>query len=142
MSTKRQGDSLDRQRETLVGDGCEKVLTNTISSVKSERPGTPSCSGVHAEGDVLVTTRLWRTALDTLRTINNLDSRGVPVVILDLALRRGGIAHARSRGGRHGRSPSSTPNRSRLFALLLLTVRPSLRSLVPSMFHVRLSTES
>lgn len=89
VSTKRQGDSLDTQRETLEDYGCEKVFTDTISGAKSERPGLDAALEVMRDGDVLVVTRLdrlGRTALDTLRTIHELDERGVPVIMLDPAL--------------------------------------------------------
>ena len=89
VSTKRQGDSLDTQRETLEGYGCEKVFTDTISGAKSQRPGLDAAVEYMRDGDALVVTRLdrlGRTALDTLRTIHDLDARGVPVVMLDPAL--------------------------------------------------------
>ena len=89
VSTKRQGDSLDIQRQTLEDYGCKKVFTDTISGAKSARPGLDEALGYMREGDVLVVTRLdhlGRTALDTLRTISALDERGIPVVMLDPAL--------------------------------------------------------
>lgn len=88
VSTKRQGDSLDTQRDVLEGYGCEKVFTDTISGAKSQRPGLDAALEFMRDGDVLVVTRLdrlGRTALDTLRTINDLDERGVPVIMLDPA---------------------------------------------------------
>lgn len=89
VSTKRQGESLDAQREALEDYGCEKVFTDTISGAKSARPGLDAALDYMRDGDVLVVTRLdrlGRTALDTLRTINDLDERGVPVIMLDPAL--------------------------------------------------------
>lgn len=89
VSTKRQGDSLDTQRVVLEDYGCGKVFTDTISGAKSERPGLDEALEYMRNGDVLVVTRLdrlGRTALDTLRTISDLDERGIPVVMLDPAL--------------------------------------------------------
>ena len=89
VSTKRQGDSLDTQRQTLEDYGCKKVFTDTISGAKSARPGLDEALDYMREGDVLVVTRLdrlGRTALDTLRTISALDERGTPVVMLDPSL--------------------------------------------------------
>lgn len=89
VSTKSQGDSLDTQRETLTDYGCEKVFTDTISGAKSQRPGLDAAVDYMRDGDVLVATRLdrlGRTALDTLHTIHGLDSRGIPVIMLDPAL--------------------------------------------------------
>ena len=89
VSTKRQGDSLENQRETLERYGCVKVYTDTISGAKSARPGLDAALEYVRDGDVLVVTRLdrlGRTALDTLRTINDLDERGIPVIMLDPAL--------------------------------------------------------
>lgn len=89
VSTKRQGDSLETQRDALEDYGCEKVFADTISGAKSERPGLDAALDFMRDGDVLVVTRLdrlGRTALDTLRTIHDLDARGVPVVMLDPAL--------------------------------------------------------
>ena len=89
VSTKRQGDSLDTQRDVLEDYGCEKVFIDTISGAKSARPGLDAALEYMRDGDVLVVTRLdrlGRTALDTLRTINDLDERGIPVIMLDPAL--------------------------------------------------------
>ncbi len=89
VSTKRQGDSLETQRDALEDYGCGKVFADTISGAKSERPGLDAALDFMRDGDVLVVTRLdrlGRTALDTLRTVNDLDERGVPVIMLDPAL--------------------------------------------------------
>lgn len=60
VSTKRQGDSLDTQRQTLEDYGCEKVFTDTISGARSARPGLDEALEYMREGDVPVVTRLDR----------------------------------------------------------------------------------
>lgn len=85
VSTKAQGDSLETQEETLREHGCEKIFTDTISGAKSSRPGLDAALEYLRDGDVLVVTRLdrlGRTALDTLRTIDELSKQGIPVIML------------------------------------------------------------
>ncbi len=92
VSTKRQGESLETQRETLDNVGCEKVFTDQISGAKSKRPGLDAALEYMRTDDVLVVTRLdrlGRTVLDTLKTIDELAQRGVRVKILDPELDTG-----------------------------------------------------
>lgn len=75
VSSKRQEESLETQRETLESVGCEKVFTDQISGAKSQRPGLDAVLDYMRTDDVLVVTRLdrlGRTVLDTLKTIDEL----------------------------------------------------------------------
>lgn len=85
VSTRAQGDSLATQEETLREQGCEKVFADTISGAKSSRPEFDMMLDQVRPGDVIMATRLdrlGRTALDTLRTIDELAKRDIPVVLL------------------------------------------------------------
>ena len=85
VSTKRQGESLETQREVLEAAGCGKVFTDEISGARSSRPGLDEALAYMREDDVLVVTRLdrlGRSVLDTLKTIDDLAKRGVAVVLL------------------------------------------------------------
>lgn len=139
VSTNSQSDSLETQEATLREQGCEKVFHDTISGAKSKRPGLNKALEFMRDGDVLVVTRLdrlGRTALDTLRTIDSLSKKGVPVIMLspeldtrtkegklmvtimsglaeferDLLIERTkeGLAAAKARGRMGGRPPSIT----------------------------------
>ena len=86
VSTKREGESLEAQREVLEAAGCDKVFTDEISGARSSRPGLDEALAYMREDDVLVVTRLdrlGRSVLDTLKTIDDLAKRGVAVVLLD-----------------------------------------------------------
>lgn len=139
VSTKRQGESLDTQKVSLDAFGCTKVFSDTISGAKSARPGLDAALEYMRDDDVLVVTRLdrlGRTTLDTLRTIDGLSQRGVPVILLeppldtrtkegklmvtimsglaewerDLLIERTkeGVAHARAQGRVAGPKPKLT----------------------------------
>ena len=85
VSTRAQGDSLDTQEETLREQGCERVFCDTISGAKSSRPGFDDMLKMLRPGDEVFATRLdrlGRTALDTLRTIDELAKRDIAVVLL------------------------------------------------------------
>lgn len=85
VSTRSQGDSLDTQEATLREHGCERVFRDTISGAKSSRPGFDEMLKMLRPGDEVFATRLdrlGRTALDTLRTIDKLNSEGVHVIVL------------------------------------------------------------
>ncbi|MDO5683613.1 MAG: recombinase family protein [Propionibacteriaceae bacterium] len=137
VSTRSQGDSLDTQEAILREKGCERVYRDTISGARSSRPGFDQMLAALRPGDELFATRLdrlGRTALDTLHTIDRLNSEGVHVVVLkpeidtrtkegklmagimahlaeferDLLVERTreGLAAARARGREGGRPPS------------------------------------
>lgn len=86
ISTKRQGESLETQDAALRAEGCEKVFTDVLSGARASRPGLEAALEYMRPDDVLVVTRLdrlGRTTLDTLKTVDSLAQRGVPVLILD-----------------------------------------------------------
>lgn len=145
VSTKAQGESLETQRAALMAAGCSKVFEDVISGAKSERPGLTDALDFMRDNDVLVVTRLdrlGRTALDTLRTIDELAKQDVPVIVMkpeldtrskegrlmvtimsglaqferDLLIERTreGVAHARSEGRVAGPKPKLTPEQVRL----------------------------
>lgn len=143
VSTKRQGESLETQKAALEDAGCRKLFADTISGAKSARPGLDDALAYMREDDVLVVTRLdrlGRTTLDTLRTIDDLNGRGIPVILLDPALdtrtkegklmvtimsglaewerdllierTREGVANARERGRVAGPKPKLSPEQA------------------------------
>lgn len=142
VSTRAQGDSLGTQEEILRAEGCTKVFRDTISGARSSRPGFDKMLEQLRPGDVVYATRLdrlGRTALDTLKVIDDLSKRDVAVVLLrpeldtrtkegklmagvmshlaeferDLLIERTreGLAAARARGHEGGRPPSISPKK-------------------------------
>lgn len=90
VSTRSQGESLAAQEHALRLAGAHRVYTDTISGARSARPGLDmALSHAIRQGDVLMVTRLdrlGRSTLDTLRTIQALDTQGVTLRALDLDL--------------------------------------------------------
>lgn len=89
VSTHRQQDSLEAQQEALSAYGCEKIYSDTLSGAKPERPGLSAAIDYMRSEDSLVVTRLdrlGRSALDILRTVQDLDSRGIRIEALDTQL--------------------------------------------------------
>lgn len=137
VSTKTQQDSLQNQQEQLESVGCEKVYAEVASGMKSKRPKLEEALDYAREGDTLIVTRLdrlGRSTLDTLKTLQSIDEKGVRVQALDLDLdtktpagrlvisviaslaqwerdllverTKEGLAHARSQG-RYGGRPAA-----------------------------------
>lgn len=89
VSTKGQGQSLDEQRRVLIQKGCDRVFADVASGAKAARPGLDELIEYARAGDEVVVTRLdrlGRTTVDTLRTLTDLDERGIGVKALDLDL--------------------------------------------------------
>lgn len=89
VSTKDQQESLSAQEKTLREAGCEEVYKEVASGVKTGRPELLAALRSSREGDTLVVTRLdrlGRSTLETLRTVQEIDARGVQVKALDLDL--------------------------------------------------------
>lgn len=85
VSTKRQGESLETQRQALEAAGCARVFEDVLSGARASRPGLKAALDYMRDDDVLVVTRLdrlGRTALDTLRTIEKLAQQDVLVIVL------------------------------------------------------------
>lgn len=139
VSTKEQMDSLTAQEKTLREAGCKEVYKEVASGVKTKRPEFLAALRSSREGDTLVVTRLdrlGRSTLETLRTVQEIDARGVQVKALDLDLdtrtpsgrmvlsvisslaqwerdtlverTKEGLAHARANGRPGGRPPALT----------------------------------
>ncbi|WP_237236705.1 recombinase family protein [Rothia nasimurium] len=136
VSTQNQQESLIIQKKSLENFGCEKIYTDQISGAQSERPGLKAALAYARENDSIVVTRLdrlGRSTVDILRTVQELDSRGITIEALDTKLdtrtpagrlvlsvlasmaefernliverTREGLAHARSQGRVGGRRP-------------------------------------
>jgi len=89
VSTGDQTLSIAAQKEKLDELGCRKVFTDRISGVRSDRPGLRDALEILRPGDVLMVTRLdrlGRSAVDTIRTINDLRQQGIEVNALDVGL--------------------------------------------------------
>lgn len=91
VSTARQGQSLDTQREALIDAGCDPnhLYSDTISGTKWSRPGLSDALEYMRPGDTLVVTRLdrlGRNLHETVTTIADLASREINVQVLDPAL--------------------------------------------------------
>lgn len=145
VSTKSQGESLGTQHEALRAAGCSKVFEDVISGARSDRPGLCAALEYMRDDDVLVVTRLdrlGRTALDTLRTIDELSRRDLAVIVMspeldtrskegrlmvaimsglaeferDLLIERTreGVAHARAEGRVAGPKPKLSSEQVRL----------------------------
>ncbi|MCV7492331.1 recombinase family protein [Micrococcus luteus] len=88
VSTSRQEQSLDTQREALLAAGCDPdhFFHDTISGRKWQRPGLDEAIAYARPGDVLVVTRLDRLGRglhEVVQTIADLAERGIAVRSLD-----------------------------------------------------------
>lgn len=89
ISTPEQAESLVNQEKQLQEHGCEKIFTDVASGTKAHRPGLQAALDYAREGETIVVTRLdrlGRTTLDTLRTVQKLDERGIKIQALDVNL--------------------------------------------------------
>lgn len=89
VSTKTQLDSLHNQQVQLENMGCERVFSEIASGMKSKRPQLSNALDYARAGDTLILTRLdrlGRSTLDTLKTLQSIDAKGVRVQALDLDL--------------------------------------------------------
>jgi DNA invertase Pin-like site-specific DNA recombinase len=88
-STSNQKYSLENQIEKLTSKGCEKIFSEEISSVSSNRPEFEKSLEFAREGDTLVVTTLSRFARsisDLWKNVERLDAKGVSFQILDMNL--------------------------------------------------------
>ncbi len=88
VSTARQSESLNTQREALVDAGCDPkhVYADKISGAKWSRPELEKALAFMREGDTLVVTRLdrlGRNVRETIMTISDLGERRMNVQVLD-----------------------------------------------------------
>lgn len=91
VSTARQGQSLDTQREQLIEAGCvaDHIYTDTISGTKWKRPGLDAALAYMSPDDTLVVTRLdrlGRNLVETVTTISDLVDRDINVRVLEPAV--------------------------------------------------------
>ena len=91
VSTSKQEQSLDIQREALVDAGCDPqhIYTDTISGTKWQRPGLEEALAYMRPDDTLVVARLdrlGRNLVDTVNTIAALAERDINVKVLEPAL--------------------------------------------------------
>ena len=71
---------MDLQRDALANAGCDRVFTDTMSGVRSDRPGLQQALDFLREGDVLVVwrlDRLGRSLKYLIEVITTLDQRGI-----------------------------------------------------------------
>lgn len=91
VSTARQGQSLDTQREALLDAGCDPkhIYSDTISGAKWSRPGLDDALAYMRPDDTLVVTRLdrlGRNLVETVTTISDLADNSINVRVLEPAL--------------------------------------------------------
>lgn len=88
VSTSKQGQSLDTQRDALIDAGCGKkhIYTDTISGTKWQRPGLDDALAYMRPNDTLVVTRLDRLGRSLADTIADLAKRDINVKVLEPAL--------------------------------------------------------
>lgn len=89
VSTHQQQESLSAQKQALEEYGCENIYTDQVSGAKTNRPGLMAALEYAREGDSVVVTRLdrlGRSTIDILRTVEELDDRGIRIEALDTKL--------------------------------------------------------
>lgn len=140
VSTPGQAESLSAQKLQLQQHGCENIFTDTGTGASFSRPGLRDALAYSRKGDTLVVTRLdrlGRSTVDTLKTVQELDKRGITIQALDTNLdtstpqgrlvlsvlaslaqwerellverTKDGLAHARAQGRVGGRKPALDP---------------------------------
>ena len=88
-SQKKDGNSLESQRELLLNEGCTEVFSDAYSGLKTDRPEFTKLLGLLKEGDTLVVTKLdrfSRSASAGIKLIDSLLEKGVKVHILNIGL--------------------------------------------------------
>lgn len=139
VSTPDQAESARNQQHQLEQHGCEKIFTDIASGARATRPGMQAALAYAREKDTIAVTRLdrlGRSAVDTLKTVQELNERGVHIEALDTQLdtstpagklvlsvlaslaewernllierTREGLQHARAQGRIGGRPPKLT----------------------------------
>ena len=127
VSTSKQGQSLDTQRDALIDAGCDPqhIYSDTISGTKWQRPGLDDALAYMRPDDTLVVTRLdrlGRSLADTVNTIADLAERDINVMVSlaewerDLLVQRTreGVAHARAQGRVAGPKPKLSAEQAQI----------------------------
>lgn len=86
-STQDQKYSLEAQKEKLDAAGCEKLFSEEVSSVDSQRLELENALDYIREGDILVVTkldRLARSVADTVKIQERLEAKKAGLKILDM----------------------------------------------------------
>lgn len=91
--TSRADQVLDRQRDALIDEGCERIFEDDgISGIKVARPGLDELLAYARPGDTIVIwalDRLGRRTTELLRLVEDLRERGVALRILTLGVDTG-----------------------------------------------------
>ena len=80
VSTREEGQVLDRQTDAFKVASCDRVFEDRASGARADRPGFAACLDHLRSGDVLVVLdldRLGRRAGELIRLVDELESRGV-----------------------------------------------------------------
>lgn len=88
-STTQQKYSLEAQIESLNAAGCEKIFSEQVSAVSSDRDEFEAALEFVREGDTLVVSSLSRFARsirDLTKQIDRLETKKVSLKVLDIAL--------------------------------------------------------
>jgi DNA invertase Pin-like site-specific DNA recombinase len=88
-STTHQKYSLEAQIESLTQAGCEKIFSEEVSAVASQRPQFDAAMEFVRDGDTLVVcslSRFARSIRDLTKQVDILDSKNVSLKVLDIAL--------------------------------------------------------
>ncbi|MFW0168776.1 recombinase family protein [Rothia sp. P4278] len=140
VSTPGQVESVRSQQQQLQQYGCEKIFTDIASGAQTARPAFREILSYARKKDSIVVTRLdrlGRSTVDTLKTVQELDQRGITIRALDTSLdtstpqgrlvlsvlaslaqwerellverTKDGLAHARAQGRVGGRKPALDP---------------------------------
>jgi DNA invertase Pin-like site-specific DNA recombinase len=88
-STTHQKYSLEAQIENLTKAGCEKIFSEQVSAVASQRPQFDAAMEFVRDGDTLVVcslSRFARSIRDLTKQIDLLEAKNVSLKILDMSL--------------------------------------------------------
>jgi len=88
-STTHQKYSLEAQIESLTQAGCEKIFSEEVSAVASQRPQFDAAMEFVRDGDTLVVcslSRFARSIRDLTKQIDKLEAKNVSLNVLDIAL--------------------------------------------------------
>jgi DNA invertase Pin-like site-specific DNA recombinase len=80
VSTREEGQILDRQMDAFKVAGCDRVFEDRASGARADRPGLAACLDYLRSGDILVVLdldRLGRRAGELIRLVDELESRGI-----------------------------------------------------------------
>ena len=88
-STTHQKYSLEAQIESLTALGCDKIFSEEVSAVASQRPQFDAAMEFVRDGDTLVVcslSRFARSIRDLTKQIDLLEAKNVSLKILDMSL--------------------------------------------------------